>query len=129
MPFVVLTPPDAIQEVNVQTSNFSAEFGRAGSAVINATTKSGTNQFQGALWEYLRNDALDASTWIANRSGTSKAELRQNQFGFTIGGPIKKNKTFFFGDYQGTRIAQTSLHNPTVPTAAQRASTSRISRT
>ncbi len=118
--FVVLTPPDAIQEVNVQTSNFSAELGRAGSAVINATTKSGTNQLQGALWEYLRNDALDASTWSANRSGTSKPELRQNQFGFTIGGPLVHNKTFFFGDYQGTRIAQTSLHNPTVPTAVQR---------
>ncbi len=120
--FVVLTPPDAVQEVNVQTSNFPAEYGRAGSAVINATTKSGTNTFQGVLWEYLRNDALDASTWSANRSGLTKPELRQNQFGFTVGGPIVHNKTFFFGDYQGTRIAQTSLHNPTVPTAAQRAS-------
>ncbi len=127
--FVVLTPPDAIQEVNVQTSNFSAEFGRAGSAVINATTKSGTNQFQGNFWEYLRNDKLDASTWSANRAGTPKPELRQNQFGFTVGGPViiphlynGRNKTFFFGDYQGTRIAQTSLHNPSVPTDAQRSS-------
>ncbi|MDQ2841420.1 MAG: carboxypeptidase-like regulatory domain-containing protein [Acidobacteriota bacterium] len=76
--FVVLTPPDAIQEVNVQTSNFPAEYGRTGSAVINATTKSGTNTYQGVLWEYLRNDALDASTWSANRSGTPKPELRQN---------------------------------------------------
>ena len=118
--FVVLTPPDAIQEIAVQTSNFSAEFGRAGSAVLQATTKSGTNKFSGDAWEYLRNDALDSATWDANRAGTSKPELRQNQFGFTFGGPIKKNKTFFFGDYQGTRIAQKSLHNPTVPTVAER---------
>ncbi len=125
--FVILTPPDAVQEVNVQTSDFNAEYGRAGSAVINATTKSGTNQLQGDLWEYLRNDKLDANTWSANRAGTAKPELRQNQFGFTVGGPVYiphvyngHNKTFFFGDYQGTRIAQTSLHNPSVPTAAER---------
>jgi hypothetical protein len=125
--YVVLTPPDAIQEVNVQTSNFSAEYGRAGSAVVNVTTKSGTNQPHGALWEYLRNDKLDASTWTANRDGTAKPELRQNQFGFTIGGPVLiphvydgRNKTFFFGDYQGTRIAQQSVQSATVPTAGVR---------
>src|SRR5260370_3098343 len=125
--FVILTPPDAIQEVSVQTSNFTAEYGRAGSAVINATTKSGTNQVRGSLWEYLRNDKLDASTWSANRAGTAKPELRQNQFGFTIGGPVYlphvyngHNKTFFFGDYQGTQIARTSLRNPTVPTRQER---------
>ncbi|HMF77279.1 MAG TPA: TonB-dependent receptor, partial [Bryobacteraceae bacterium] len=125
--FVILTPPDAVQEVNVQTSNFTAEYGRAGSAVINVTTKSGTNKLRGNLWEYLRNDALDASTWNANRSGTPKPELRQNQFGFTVGGPVYiphvydgRNKTFFFGDYQGTRIAQQFLHNPTVPTNNER---------
>ncbi len=125
--FVILTPPDAVQEVNVQTSNFNAEYGRAGSAVINATTKSGTNKLQGDLWEYLRNDALDANTWANNRLGAAKPELRFNQFGFTVGGPVVlphiyngRNKTFFFGDYQGTRIAQKSLHNPTVPTNAER---------
>src|SRR5260370_543269 len=125
--FVILTPPDAIQEVSVQTSNFTAEYGRAGSAVVNATTKSGTNQLRGNLWEYLRNDKLDASTWSANRAGTAKPELRQNQFGFTIGGPVYlphvyngHNKTFFFGDYQGTQIARTSLRNPTVPTRQER---------
>ncbi len=124
---MILTPPDAVQEVNVQTSDFNAEYGRAGSAVINATTKSGTNRLQGDLWEFLRNDKLDANTWSANRAGTGKPELRQNQFGFTVGGPVYiphvyhgQNKTFFFGDYQGTRIAQTSFHNPTVPTAAER---------
>jgi hypothetical protein len=125
--YVIATPPDAIQEINVQTSNFNAEYGRAGSAVMNATTKSGTNQFHGDLWEYLRNDDLDASTWSANRAGTAKPELRLNQFGFTVGGPVDiphvyhgQNKTFFFGDYQGTRIAQTSLHNPNVPSASER---------
>lgn len=125
--YVIVTPPDAIQEVNVQTSNFNAEYGRAGSAVMNATTKSGTNRLQGDLWEYLRNNDLDANTWSSNRAGTGKPELRLNQFGFTVGGPVLipkvysgHNKTFFFGDYQGTRIAQTSLHNPNVPTAAER---------
>jgi TonB dependent receptor len=125
--FVILTPPDAVQEVNVQTSDFTAEYGRAGSAVMNVTTKSGTNKFSGDVWEYLRNNDLDASTWSANRAGTPKPELRQNQYGFTVGGPVYiprvyngHNKTFFFGDFQGTRIAQQSLHNPTVPTAAER---------
>lgn len=125
--YVILTPPDAVQEVNVQTSNFSAEYGRAGSAVINATTKSGSNQLHGDLWEYFRNDLLNANTWSGNRAGTARPELRYNQFGFTVGGPVViphvyngHNKTFFFGDYQGTRIAQTALHNPNVPTAAER---------
>ncbi len=125
--YVIVTPPDAIQEVNVQTSNFSAEYGRAGSAVMNATTKSGTNQFHGDLWEYFRNDLLNANTWSANRAGTTKPELRYNNFGFTWGGPVTipkvyngHNKTFFFGDYQGTRIAGTSLHTPSVPTPAER---------
>jgi Carboxypeptidase regulatory-like domain/TonB dependent receptor len=125
--YVIVTPPDAIQEVNVQTSNFNAEYGRAGSAVMNATTKSGTNQYHGDLWEYFQNDKLNANNWNADRAGTGKSELRFNQFGFTFGGPViipklydGHNKTFFFGDYQGTRIAQTSFHNPSVPTAAER---------
>jgi hypothetical protein len=125
--YVIITPPDAIQEVNVQTSDFTAEYGRAGSAVVNATTRSGTNQFHGDLWEYFRNDKLDASTWSANRAGTAKPELRYNQFGFTWGGPVVipkvydgHNKTFFFADYQGTRIAQKTLHTPSVPTALER---------
>ncbi len=125
--YVIVTPPDAIQEVNVQTSNFTAEYGRAGSAVMNATTKSGTNQYHGDLWEYFQNDLLNANSWNADRAGTGKGERRFNQFGFTWGGPVDipkvydgHNKTFFFADYQGTRLAQTSLHNPTVPTAAER---------
>ena len=117
--YVIVTPPDAVQEVNVQTSNFNAEYGRAGSAVVNATTKSGTNHFHGDLWEYFRNDKLNANSWSSNRTGVGKSEQRYNEFGLTWGGPVEipkiydgHNKTFFFGDYQGTRIAGTSLHNP-----------------
>ena len=120
--FVVLTPPDAVQEVRVQTSNFNAEFGRAGSAVLQATTKSGTNKFHGALWEFLRNDIFDANSFFNDRNGVKKPKLRQNQFGFTIGGPIIHNKLFFFGDYQGTLISQQSVKTGTVPTATMTSS-------
>ena len=118
----VLKPPiDAIGEFKLQTNNFSAEFGRAGGAVLNATIKSGTNQFHGSLWEFLRNDKLDASDFFINQSGQPKGAFKQNQFGFTAGGPIKKNKTFFFGDYEGTRIRQGVPETGfTVPTLAQR---------
>ncbi|PYX82198.1 MAG: hypothetical protein DMG70_15900 [Acidobacteria bacterium] len=116
--FVTLTPPDAIQEVRVQTSNFNAEYGRAGSAVLNATTKTGTNAFHGDFWEFFRNDVLDANSFFNNRNGVKRPELRQNQFGFTVGGPIIRNKLFFFGDYQGTIVRQQALRNNiTVPTA------------
>ena len=127
--YVNLPPPDAIQEFKVQTSNFSAEFGRAGGAVVNATIKPGTNQLHGSAWEFLRNDKLDAADFFQNVNGVKKGELRQNQFGFSIGGPIViphvyngHNRTFFFGDYEGTRIRQGAFHNPTVPTAAEAAS-------
>lgn len=117
-----LPPPDAIQEFKVQTSNFSAEFGRAGGAVVNAAIKSGTNRFHGSAWEFLRNDMFDATSldqWFTPEKLKKKGELRQNQFGASVGGPIIKNKLFFFGDYEGTRIRQSSLHNPTVPTLAE----------
>jgi hypothetical protein len=116
--FVTLTPPDAIQEVKVQTSNFNAEYGRAGSAVLVATTKSGTNALHGDVWEFLRNDAFDANSFFNNRNNVKKPELRQNQFGFTVGGPIVHSKLFFFGDYQGTIVRQQALRsNVTVPTS------------
>ena len=103
----VLKPPiDAIGEFKLQTNNFSAEFGRAGGAVLNASIKSGTNQFHGSLWEFLRNDKLDATDFFINKSGQPKGAFKQNQFGFTAGGPIVRNKLFFFGDYEGTRIRQ-----------------------
>jgi hypothetical protein len=118
--YVVKPPVDAISEFNLQTSSFSAEFGRAGGAVLNASLKSGTNAFHGSLWEFLRNDALDAADFFQNANGTRKGEFRQNQFGATAGGRIIKNKTFWFGDYEGTRIRQAAPQTATVPTLAQR---------
>jgi Carboxypeptidase regulatory-like domain len=120
--FVVLPPVDAIQEFKVQTSGFSAEFGRSGAAVLNATIKSGTNQFHGALWEFFRNDKLDAADYFEDAGGTPKGELRQNQFGGMIGGPVYKNKIFFFGDYEGLRRIQGTILTGSVPTTAERTS-------
>ena len=119
--FVVLPPLDAIDEFKVQTSGFSAEFGRSGAAVLNATIKSGTNSFHGAAWEYFRNDKFDAADWF-ERNGAKKGALRQNQFGASIGGPIVKNKIFFFGDYEGLRRIQGTILTGSVPTAAEAAS-------
>ena len=119
--FVVLPPPDAISEFKVQTSDYSAELGRAAGAVLNATVKSGTNSLHGAVWEYFRNDVLDAADWFENNNGIKKGELRWNQFGGSIGGPIIKNKIFYFGDYQGFRHVQGNTQSGlTVPTVRQR---------
>src|SRR5215468_5460787 len=104
--FVVLPPVDAIQEFKVQTTNFSAEFGRSGAAVLNATIKSGSNEFHGSGWEFFRNDKLDAADYFEDANGIPKGELRQNQFGATFGGPVIKNKIFFFADYEGLRRIQ-----------------------
>ena len=126
--YVLMPPPDALQEFSVQTSDYSAEFGHSAGAVLNAALKSGTNSLHGDLWEYLRNDALDAADFFLNAAGKPIAEYRQNQFGFTLGGPVDlphykgKDKTFFFMDYQGTRIRQGSTYVQNVPTAAERAS-------
>lgn len=131
--YVVLPPVDAIQEFKVQTTDFSAEYGRSGAAVLNATIKSGTNQFHGDVWEFFRNDKLDAADYFEraqNASGqwqTQKGELRQNQYGFTIGGPVLiphvfdgRNKIFFFGDYEGFRRRQGTVQTGSVPTLAER---------
>lgn len=119
--YVVKPPIDAIGEFKLQTSSFSAEFGRAGGAVLNATIKSGTNQFHGSAWEFLRNDKLDANDFFINAAGQPRGSFKQNQFGATTGGPIVKNKTFFFADYEGTRIRQgTPETGYTVPTLAER---------
>lgn len=109
---------DAIQEFTVMTHNFSAEFGRAGGGVVVVTTKSGTNQFHGTTFEFLRNDKLDANNFFNNLGGKRKPAYRQNQFGGTFGGPVKKDKTFFFASYQGTRIRQSLTSLTTVPTPA-----------
>jgi hypothetical protein len=119
--FVVLPPPDAIAEFKVQTSDFSAELGRAAGAVLNATVKSGTNEIHGAAWEFFRNDVLDAADWFEDNNGLKKGELRWNMFGGSIGGPIIKNKIFYFGDYQGFRHVQGNTQSGiAVPTELQR---------
>src|SRR6266436_7731524 len=125
--FVVLPPVDAIEEFKVQTSDFSAEFGRSGAAVLNATIKSGTNNFHGTAWEFFRNDKLDAADYFENAGGIKKGELRQNQFGFSAGGPVVlpkvfngRNKLFFFGDYEGLRRVQGTILTGAVPTVLER---------
>lgn len=119
---VVRPPVDAIGEVKIQTNGFSAEFGRAGGAVLQATTKSGTNQFHGSAWDFIRNDLFDANSFNNNWQGVKKAPLRQNQFGATLGGPIWRNKTFFFTDFEGLRVRQSRVQSASVPTALERAS-------
>jgi outer membrane receptor protein involved in Fe transport len=108
---------DAIGEVRVQTNTYSAEVGRTGGGIVNLLTKSGTNEFHGTAFEFFRNDVLDAYPYAFGVS-LPKSELRQNQFGGSIGGPIVKNKTFFFGDYEGYRLVQGETpSSQTVPTA------------
>jgi hypothetical protein len=116
--YSVKPPVDAIQEFKVETNDYSAELGRSAGAVLNATIKSGTNQFHGTAWEFLRNDMLDAKNYF--ESGVRKGEFRLNQFGASLGGPIRHDKTFFFMDYEGTRIRQAIPYVSTVPTDLER---------
>ena len=120
--YAINPPIDALQEFKIQTSDYSAELGRSAGAVLNATSKSGTNEFHGDAWEFLRNDKLDAANFFENANNLKKGEYRQNQFGATIGGPIRKNKLFIFGDYEGTRVRQAIPYLATVPTALMRSS-------
>jgi hypothetical protein len=113
---VIKPPPDALAEFKVQTSNYSAELGHGGGAVINASIKSGTNAFHGDAWEYFRNDDLDAN----NAFAVSKAEYRQNQFGATVGGPVMKNHLFFFGDFEENRIIIGNTTTASIPTLRMR---------
>src|SRR5256714_264459 len=125
--FVVLPPVDAIQEFKVQTTGFSAQFGRSGAAILNATIKQGTNELHGTVWEFLRNDKLDAADFFENANGIKKGEYRQNQFGVSAGGPVKiphlfdgRNKVFFFGDFEGLRRVQGTVHSGSVPSLLER---------
>jgi Carboxypeptidase regulatory-like domain len=113
---VVQPPPDAIQEFRVQTRTYSAEFGNSAGAVINATIKSGTNGYHGDLYEFFRNGALDGNSWINNATGQKRGRFTQNQFGGTFGGPIKKDKLFFFGDLERFSSRQSTTIQSTVPT-------------
>ena len=94
---------DAVREFKVDSNAYSAEYGRGSGGIFNITTKSGTNQFHGSVFEYLRNDNLDAAQWEDNKFGEQKPEFKRNQFGGSLGGPIKRDKTFFFGAYEGYR--------------------------
>lgn len=114
--FVLKPPVDAITEFKILTHNANAEFGNALGSTTNIITRSGTNSVHGALWEFLRNDAFDATNYFAART----EPLKQNQFGATIGGPIRKDKTFFFGFYEGFRNHQGETDSSTVPSRAER---------
>lgn len=114
----ILPNPDAIQEFRVQTNSYNAEYGRFANGVINVLTKSGTNQFHGSVFEYVRNTVFNANDW---GSQLEKAPFHRNQFGATIGGPIRRDKTFFFFSYSGLRqTTSTFLNGAVVPTALER---------
>jgi outer membrane receptor protein involved in Fe transport len=112
---------DAISEVRVLTNNFPAEVGRAAGAVVDVVTKAGGNQFHGSAFEFFRNDIFDARDFFAKAGQEAKPELRQNEFGGSVGGPIWKNKTFFFAAYEGQRRIGGITHVSTVPTAYEEA--------
>jgi len=125
---LLLSPSiDAIEEFQIQTGNFSAEFGRSSGGVVQVQLRSGSNKLHGSVFEFLRNEKLDANGFFQNmvppRAGQTtapKEALKRNQFGFSLGGPIKKNKLFFFGDYQGSRQRRGRSGILTVPTALER---------
>src|SRR5882757_3119088 len=114
--FVLKPPVDAITEFRILTHNASAEFGQSLGSTTNIITRSGTNRFHGALWEFLRNDIFDANNYFA----ATTEPLKQNQFGGTFGGPLKKDKTFFFAYLEGFRNRQGETDSSTVPSLAER---------
>jgi outer membrane receptor protein involved in Fe transport len=114
--FVIQPPIDAISEFRILTHSANAEFGHSSGSTTNIITRSGTNAFHGAAWDFLRNDAMDAKSFFAQ----STEPLKRNQFGGTVGGPIRKDKTFFFAYYEGLRNRQGETVAATVPSAAER---------
>src|SRR5205807_1413553 len=117
---VVQPPVDALEEFRVQTRTYSAEFGKAAGAVINASIKQGSNALKGNLFEFFRDDAFNANTWENNRAGRPKGSFEQHIAGGTLGGPIVRSRTFFFGDYQATRTDKALTQLATVPTDLMR---------
>jgi hypothetical protein len=118
---VVLFPSvDALDEFKLQTSTYSAEFGHSLGGVVNLQIKSGANALHGSGFEFLRNSAFDANNFFNNRAGHAKPDFSQHQFGGTIGGPVVKNKTFYFFDYQGYRVSQGQTYLSTVPSEKMR---------
>jgi hypothetical protein len=118
---VLYTPSvDAVQEFKIMQNNYTAEEGFTGNTYVNMVLRSGTNQFHGSVYDFLRNDKLDANNWFTNAANGKIPPLRRNQYGLTFGGPIKKDKTFFFVDWDGTREHSGSTHNAGVPSAAEK---------
>ncbi|HEY5885244.1 MAG TPA: carboxypeptidase-like regulatory domain-containing protein, partial [Pyrinomonadaceae bacterium] len=115
-----LASVDATQEFRVQTSSFAPEFGRTPGGQVSIATRSGTNSFHGTLFEYFRNSVLDARDWFVNFNGLPKPQTRQHDFGGVIGGPVIKDKTFFFFSYEGLRLRQPSSLQTAVPDNASR---------
>lgn len=111
---------DAVQEFKVEQNNFAADKGFSGGTIVNVVMRSGTNQFHGSAYEFLRNQIWDANNWYNNANGIKIPALRYNNFGGTVGGPIQKGKMFFFFDYEGTRTRTLSTFNAGVPSAAER---------
>jgi hypothetical protein len=119
--FVTVYPsPDAVEELKVQSNSLSAEFGRTGGGFINTVIKSGTNNFHGTVYAFLRNSKMDANDFFANRNGIPLASFKRNQFGGTLGGPVLPNRLFFFFSYEGLRQRALQSRTDTVPTVAQR---------
>ncbi len=120
---VIAFPPqiEATREFQIQTSLFNAEYGRFSGSIVNFVTKSGTNQWHGSVYEYFRNDALDANDFFNNSNGLPRTVLKLNQFGVSIGGPIRRNGHFIFGNWEANKLRQgTGPFASNVPTAAQR---------
>ncbi len=117
----IFPSPDSLQEFKVETSSHSAEYGRAAGGVFSVVTKSGTNTLHGSAWEFHRDQRLNANDFFANRAGLRKPVFTFNQFGATLGGPVRRDKTFFFGSYEGARQRQGIVYLGQVPTAAERA--------
>jgi len=117
-----LVSVDALQEFRVETSSYAPEFGRAPGGQISISTRPGENQFHATLFDYFRNDVLDANDWFANAAGKPRAPERQNDFGGVFGGPIRRDRTFFFFSYEGLRLRQPSAGVIQVPSLAWRAS-------
>jgi outer membrane receptor protein involved in Fe transport len=117
---VYVPSPEAVEEFKVQQSNFSAEYGFSGASVINMITRSGTNSFHGSAYDFIRNTITDANDWFNDRSGVPIPPVHRHEFGGTIGGPILKNKTFFFFDWDGTLASSMQTYQAGVPSAAMR---------
>lgn len=118
-----LVSVDALQEFRIQTSTYAPEFGRTPGGQVSIVTRSGANQFHGTVFDYFRNDVLDANDWFANFAGLKKPQERQNDFGGTLGGPILKNRTFFFFSYEGLRLRLPRTALTTVPDIPARQNT------